>query len=178
MRLHLLGVNGPFPASLGATSGYLLEAGEKLLSLVKAVPADNHMLHGDYHTKNLELMNGEVLLIGMDTLAVGSPVFDLAFMFNAYQGFSELDHENVLRFQGFDFETAAAFWHKVLAAYLGTEDEEVIRKTEDKARIVGYSRLIRRAIRRKQGETEEGRKAIDWWTSELLELLERTDSLT
>lgn len=31
MRLHLLGVNGPFPASLGATSGYLLEAGEKLL---------------------------------------------------------------------------------------------------------------------------------------------------
>ena len=154
------------------------EAGEKLLSLVKAVPADNHMLHGDYHTKNLELMNGEVLLIDMDTLAVGSPVFDLAFMFNAYQGFSELDHENVLRFQGFDFETAAAFWHKVLAAYLGTEDEEVIWKTEDKARIVGYSRLIRRAIRRKQGETEEGRKAIDWWTSELLELLERTDSLT
>ena len=31
MRLHLLGVNGPFPASLGATSGYLLEAGENLL---------------------------------------------------------------------------------------------------------------------------------------------------
>ena len=27
MRLHLLGVNGPFPESLGATSGYLLEAG-------------------------------------------------------------------------------------------------------------------------------------------------------
>ena len=27
MRLHLLGVNGPYPASLGATSGYLLEAG-------------------------------------------------------------------------------------------------------------------------------------------------------
>jgi len=31
MRLHLLGVNGPFPASGGATSGYLLEAGEKRL---------------------------------------------------------------------------------------------------------------------------------------------------
>ena len=31
MRLHLLGVNGPFPASNGATSGYLLEAGGKLL---------------------------------------------------------------------------------------------------------------------------------------------------
>ena len=31
MRLHLLGVNGPWPASGGATSGYLLEAGSRLL---------------------------------------------------------------------------------------------------------------------------------------------------
>ena len=31
MKLHLLGVNGPFPESRGATSGYLLEAGESLL---------------------------------------------------------------------------------------------------------------------------------------------------
>ena len=30
MKLHLLGVNGPFPASRGATSGYLLEAGADL----------------------------------------------------------------------------------------------------------------------------------------------------
>jgi len=30
MKLHLLGVNGPYPASNGATSGYLLEAGDSL----------------------------------------------------------------------------------------------------------------------------------------------------
>ena len=30
MKLHLLGVNGPFPENRGATSGYLLEAGENL----------------------------------------------------------------------------------------------------------------------------------------------------
>ena len=30
MKLHLLGINGPFPESSGATSGYLLEAGESL----------------------------------------------------------------------------------------------------------------------------------------------------
>ena len=30
MKLHLLGVNGPFPESNGATSGYLLEAGDAL----------------------------------------------------------------------------------------------------------------------------------------------------
>ena len=31
MKLHLLGVNGPWPASGGATSGYLLEAGGRIL---------------------------------------------------------------------------------------------------------------------------------------------------
>lgn len=31
MRLHLLGINGPFPESRGANSGYLLEAGTTLL---------------------------------------------------------------------------------------------------------------------------------------------------
>ena len=30
MKLHLLGVNGPFPESRGATSGYLLETGDSL----------------------------------------------------------------------------------------------------------------------------------------------------
>jgi len=33
MKLHLLGVNGPFPESRGATSGYFLEAGSSLLQL-------------------------------------------------------------------------------------------------------------------------------------------------
>ena len=31
MKLHVLGINGPFPESGGATSGYLLEAGDALI---------------------------------------------------------------------------------------------------------------------------------------------------
>jgi len=31
MRLYMLGINGPFPESRGATSGYLLEAGDSLI---------------------------------------------------------------------------------------------------------------------------------------------------
>ena len=161
------------------TKDYLSEsAGKKLVELVDAVPQDNHMLHGDYHTKNLELQNDEVLLIDMDTLAVGHPVFELASMYNAFIGFSELDHEIVKKFQGFDFDTAKTFWHKSLAEYLGTDDEATIRDVEDKARIVGYTRLIRRAIRRGCLDTEEGKKEIEFWKSELEELLGRVDSLT
>ena len=153
------------------------ESGLKLLSLVEAVPRDNHMIHGDYHTKNLELQNDEVLLIDMDTLAVGHPIFELGSMFNAFVGFYELDHEAIKTFQGFDFETGSRFWHKSLAAYLGTEDQNKVREVEDKARIIGYTRLIRRLIRRNGLESEEGRASIDYWKKNLIDLLERTDTL-
>lgn len=153
------------------------EAGKKLVSLVEEIPRDNHMIHGDYHTKNLELQNGEVLLIDMDTLAVGHPVFELASIFNAFIGFSEMDHEVVSQFQGFDFEMAKRCWRKALERYLDTDDEETIRSVEDKARIIGYTRLIRRSIRRHGLESETGRKEIEHWKKELIELLERTDTL-
>ena len=155
------------------------EAGRKLLRLVRAVPKDDHMLHGDYHTKNIQLTGDEVLLIDMDTLAVGHPIFELASMYNAFVGFGEYDDGATTdKFMGFDHSIAREFWKKSLAAYLGTSDEEVIRDVEDKARIVGYTRLIRRSIRRKGLEDPERAAEIELWKSRLLELLEHVDSLT
>lgn len=52
------------------------ETGAKLEALVAAIPPDNHMIHGDYHTKNVVLTEDDVLLIDMDTLAVGDPVLN------------------------------------------------------------------------------------------------------
>lgn len=160
------------------TSEYLPEeAGSKLRALVEAVPHNDHMIHGDYHTKNVELTDDEVLLIDMDTLAVGDPVFELGSMFNAFIGFSEYNHDKVLEFQGFDYDTSVRFWDKVLKAYAGTDDPDVIRSIEDKARIVGYTRLIRRSIRRKGLETEDGKAEIEMWKGELIPLLDKVDSL-
>lgn len=153
------------------------EYGKKLLQLVQDIPKDDHMIHGDYHTKNVELTENEVLLIDMDTLAVGHPVFELASMFNAFSGFFECDPQRILEFQGFDIDTAHTFWHLVLKEYLGTDDEERIREVENKARIIGYTRLIRRSIRRSGLETEAGRAEIEHWTQELTGLLDQTDTL-
>ena len=153
------------------------EAGKKLLALVEAVPHDDHMIHGDYHTKNLELQDDEVLLIDMDTLAVGHPIFELGSIYNAYRGFFEINHDAVMDFQGFSYETAEKFWYKTLAKYLGTDDQTIIHSVEDKARIIGYTRLIRRSIRRGGLEDKDRKAEIDLWTKELTELLEKTDTL-
>jgi hypothetical protein len=48
---------------------------------------------------------------------------------------------------------------------------------EDKTRSVGYTRLIRRSIRRKGMEKEKDRTEIEHWKKELIELLGETDTL-
>ena len=118
-----------------------------------------------------------MIIIREISLAVGHPIFELASMYNAFVGLGEYDHEVTSAFHGFHYETARIFWSKVLSAYLDTDDPARIHDVEDKARIVGYTRLIRRSIRRKGLETEKGRAEIELWTQELLELLEHVDTL-
>ena len=109
------------------------DVGDKLISLVKAVPKTNNMMHGDYHIKNVMVQKGEVLLIDMDTLCVGDPIFELGSMFNAYEGFSSMDESISLAFLGIPHALAVDFWRKTLKKDLGTEDEEGIDEVEKKS---------------------------------------------
>ena len=151
------------------------EQGEKLRALVEAVPKQNTLMHGDYHTNNVMVQNGEPLLIDMDTLCMGHPVFELGSMFNAFVGYSELNHQNMKDFFGYSFETAGKFWDMALKAYLGTDDEAVCRSVAEKAMIVGYTRMLRRAVRRPDEADSPAKIAR---CKEMLALLiEKTDSL-
>ena len=151
------------------------EHGKKLRALVEAVPKQNTLMHGDYHTNNIMVQNGEPLLIDMDTLCMGHPVFELGSMFNAFIGYSELDHQVTMNFFGYTHESAEKFWDMSLKMYLGTEDEEVCRSVAEKAMIIGYTRMLRRAIRRP--EEADSPAKIARCKEMLVILLEKTDSL-
>lgn len=151
---------------------------EKLYALIDAVPESLNMIHGDYHLKNIMYLDGDSLLIDMDTLSCGNPIFELAGMYNAYCGFGEVDHEYIMRFLGIPYETGKAFWHKSLELYLGTKEEKRIREVEEKAKLLGQTRIMRRTIRRNGLNTEEGRKQIEYARETIAELLPRVDSLT
>ena len=150
---------------------------EKLLTLVKAIPVNHHMLHGDYHTKNVMMQNGEVLLIDMDTLSQGDPVFEFASIYNAYVGFFDLDHESTMAFQGLPYDVTTSIWKKMLPLYFGTTDPAVLKAVEDKSAILGYTRLMRRLIRRNGFDTEEGRNNIAHYKNEIETRLDFIDTL-
>ena len=149
---------------------------KKLRALIEAVPKRNTLMHGDYHTNNIMVQNGEPLLIDMDTLCMGHPVFELGSMFNAFIGYSELDHQVTMNFFGYTHEAAEKFWDLSLKMYLGTEDEAVCRSVAEKAMIIGYTRMLRRALRR-PNEAESPAKIAR--CKEMLEmLLNKVDTLT
>jgi len=151
------------------------EQGKKLRALVEAVPKQNTLMHGDYHTNNIMVQNGEPLLIDMDTLCMGHPVFELGSMFNAFIGYSELDHQVTMNFFGYTHESAEKFWDMSLKMYLGTEDEAVCRSVAEKAMIIGYTRMLRRAIRRP--EEAESPAKIARCKEMLAMLLDKVDTL-
>ena len=124
------------------------EQGKKLRTLIEAVPKRNTLMHGDYHTNNIMVQNGEPLLIDMDTLCMGHPVFEFAGMFNAYVAFAEHDHQNIMNFFGYSFETAGKFFDTVVKMYLGTDDEEKRKAVVEKAMVIGYTKLLRRSVKR------------------------------
>ena len=145
---------------------------QKMRTLVEGIPDSNFVIHGDYHTNNVMIQNGEPVLIDMDTLAVGHPVLELGSMFNAFVGFGESDREGSESFFGFDYETANRFWRLSLARYLGTDDEKIIEDTENKAKIIGYMRLLRRCLRRDATET-----TVNHYKANLIETLDKVDTL-
>ena len=151
------------------------EAG-KLKKLIEAVPKCNTLLHGDYHTNNIMVQNGEPLLIDMDTLCMGHPIFELGSMFNAFVGYAELDHDNMMEFFGYSFETAGEFWKTSLQTYLGTKDEGIYQKVAEKAMVLGYTRMLRRAVRRPNDADSPAKIAR---CKEMLKILvNKVDSLT
>ena len=160
--------------SIRRTKNYLPEGlGEKLVGMVEAIPDDDHMIHGDYHTKNIVLAGDEVLVIDMDTLSIGHPIFDFLRMYNAYIGYSENDPDVILKFQGFTQDVADRFWHDSLALYFETDDENKIKEVEDKVRCLSYGYLIDWGVRH---HADEALTAL--WKERLIELLPQVDDLT
>jgi uncharacterized protein (TIGR02172 family) len=164
-------------AGIDSVEGYLPEDQvNKLRALIEAVPKQNTLLHGDYHTNNIMIQNGEPLLIDLDTLCMGHAIFELGAMFSAFIGYAEFDHQNAMDFFGFSFETSEKFWELSLQKYLGSADEEYCRTVAEKAMVIGYLRILRRSIRRFKDAESPAR--IARCQEMLAKLLAKIDTLT
>ena len=145
------------------------EAYEKLVKMFSAIPERKTLIHGDCHFKNIMLQNGELLLIDMDTLSVGYPIFELAALFAPYVAFNEDDPGNSLSFFGMSDEDVAEIYNQLLIRYFGKDDQAI----KDKIKIVGYVHMVRWTTNNEPNNT----KRINGCKERLLQLLEKYDDL-
>ncbi len=153
------------------------ETYEKVYSLIDAIPTDHHMMHGDYHIKNVMIQNGESLLIDMDTLCQGNPVFEFASAYNAYVGYGDTDPNMVADFMGIPYDLAGKFWRRSLEEYFGTTDKDVLDTVEKKAMLIGFLRIMRRSIRRGGKDTESGSRVIASAKQHIIDIAAQLDTL-
>ena len=120
------------------------DVGNRIISLVKGIKDDNHMLHGDYHIKNVMMIGEDPFIIDMDTLSMGSPIFELGFMYSSYVGYQEIDHDNAMQFFGVDHEHLVKFFNRSIEMYCNGYTNDQIQSVIKKCRILCYIQLIDR----------------------------------
>ena len=111
---------------------------EKAKKMLEAVPDRRTFVHGDCHFKNIMVQNDELLLIDMDTLSVGHPIFEFAALYAPYCAFDEDDPGNSERFLKVKSEDVQRLWNVLTERCLGTKDQAV----KDKIRIVAYIHMV------------------------------------
>ena len=151
------------------------EQWEKLLAMMQDIPEPYQMIHGDYHANNVMVQDGEPLLIDMDTVAYGHPIFDFAAIYLGFVGYCECNHAGTMDFYGLPYEITVKIWETLMKQYF--EDEALREDVARKAQVIGYARMMRRTIRRNGLNTPDGQELIALCKKRLEDLLPQVDRL-
>ena len=149
----------------------------KLLSLIDEVPECKNMIHGDYHIKNIMLQDNESILIDMDTMSTGSPLFEFVSMYYTYMLSSEYNHDDAINFFGIPRSSTEYLWNTIMKLYYSDKSDEYVESVKEKAMLLTYVRGLRRLIRTGKVQTEKGKEEAELFKSHITKLLSKVDTL-
>lgn len=118
------------------------QTSDEIRKLISDIPDSNKLLHGDFHLKNIIIVKGKPMLIDMDTLCFGDPLFDLATIANSYWIFPQIAAEAATMHLGISVESAYHIWERTLSLYYDGMSDGELAGIGQKARILGLLRII------------------------------------
>ena len=142
---------------------------EKLLGLMKSVPERSTFVHGDCHFKNIMVQGEDFLLIDMDTLSVGHPIFELANLRCPYVAFEEDAPGNCEQFFGMKAEYCVKLYDDIVRLYFGKEDEVI----KDKIALVCYAHMVWWTLTNQK----DNQKRLDGCKERLIALLDKYNDI-
>ncbi|MBR2086879.1 MAG: phosphotransferase [Oscillospiraceae bacterium] len=148
----------------------------RLKALLSALPDDLHVVHGDFQMKNVMLVGEEPMLIDMDTLATGQPVFDLQALYVTYVLFGLDDPDNLKNFLGIPDEWGVRIWEGILRRYFAAADREALDAVDRKIRLAAAVRFLYLLETTDLKNGELGQKRIRRAQQDIAALLEQADT--
>ena len=142
---------------------------EKLLGLMKSVPERSTFVHGDCHFKNIMVQGEDFLLIDMDTLSVGHPIFELANLRCPYVAFEEDAPGNCEQFFGMKAEYCVKLYDDIVRLYFGKEDKVI----KDKIALVCYAHMVWWTLTNQK----DNQKRLDGCKERLIALLDKYNDI-
>ena len=146
------------------------------MALIDRLPAADTLIHGDFHTGNVFLQDGEPVLIDMDRVSMGHPIIELGDLYYFYVVLGEEDPSVVENYMGFSYQTAGRFFHSFLQYYLDTEEEQRLAEVTEKAALICYIRIINK-IYKKESLSEKDREMVNIYRDRIARLTEKLDTL-
>lgn len=141
---------------------------DRLETMIRETPDSHTLLHADLHLKNIMICGDELMLIDMDTLCAGDPIFDLATICNSYLEFPSIDPA-AAAFLGIDVETSYQIFDGTMEHYLSEAGPEERDETIRKARIFGCVRIIDYMMRHQELPARE--QIIERCLQDIIELM-------
>ena len=121
-------------------SKHLTEEEGKMLEMVlDALPEGDILVHGDAHTKNIMIQNGEMLWIDMEGMSAGHPIYDLISIAAVLNGVRN-DDRMTMGICGMDVATVLKFRQCFVKKFFKTEDPEMLQRYDS---MIEALRLIR-----------------------------------
>ncbi len=149
----------------------------RLKELILALPYDHHVVHGDFQMKNVMLVDDEPMLIDMDTLCTGQPLFDLQALYVTYILFSEDDPENLEKFLGIRNDWGGPIWKSIMENYFGRDMSE-LAEVNDKIVLTAAVRFLYLIASTELKEGELGENRIKTAQRHITELIDKVNDLS
>ncbi len=141
----------------------------KAKRIVEKIPEAMTFVHGDCHFKNIMVQGDDFLLIDMDTLSHGHPIFELAALRAPYVAFEEDDPGNSQRFLGVPPELSSKIYNDVVNGYFGKDDQVI----KDKIALICYIHMVWW----NKVNTPDNNKRLEGCRSRLYALLDKYDNV-
>ncbi len=115
---------------------------EKIENVINEIPDEKSVIHGDVQVKNIMISDDDLVIIDMDTLSEGSPVFDFGGLFMTYVTFSIHEPDNTKKFLGLDADVTSELFYKTVKQYYRNLSDVEYQRTINIIKMLGFVRFL------------------------------------